>query len=482
VSGDQLSAAAAVVAYQAVTLTELRGLFDQVEFDLKDVLERELRVSDTLDSVKSEFDAVRASLQAMGVLVPAQESQSSAVATVSVEAPSYRRYAVPIVPAEGDFDQLVRLAEARLDLLGIDLTRDPLQQVLPSGQIARSLRSYAEEHGDISWDKTDWTVVLVAGALATLLDVILVRIPQDSTFGGKEYPGSPLTKWLQDKDRAQDIHARFFKRFEKLARVPYDASTTWATGGRVSGMSSYTHRLQSLGHDPALGFLYGVADLMHATGTYIDKAGQLVQIPATDYDPVDLITALITQVRHLLSDVYTPAGLQPPLFSLLQLGQVGSPFALDPSGVKVPWTDVARYMYKNGYDLRHFFTMGTTPGVVSAIIRGYWLLKSYATGGTAAQRKLEHAKLASMLLLGHSIATSGTLLKTGLVFGMNPAALNYNQILAMAPATIAWFKEAIARDHRIDETLEKEWELLLTESEGQPSSVSQATSLGRLSI
>ena len=166
-------------------------------------------------------------------------------------------------------------------------------------------------------------------------------------------------------------------------------------------------------------------------------------------------------MRHLLSDFYTPAGVQPPLFSLLQLGNIDSPFALGPSGVKVPWTDVARYMYTNGYDLRHFFTMGITPGVVSAVIRGYWLLKSYATGGTVAQRKLEHAKLTSMLLLGHTIATSGTLLKTGLLFGMNPAALNYNQILAMVPATIAWFKEAIARDHRINRALEREWELLL---------------------
>ncbi len=53
--GDQLSAAAAVVAYQAVTLTELRGLFDQVDYDLKDVLQRELRVSNTIDSVESDW-------------------------------------------------------------------------------------------------------------------------------------------------------------------------------------------------------------------------------------------------------------------------------------------------------------------------------------------------------------------------------------------------------------------------------------------
>ncbi|MFI7609227.1 hypothetical protein ACIBTV_29510, partial [Micromonospora sp. NPDC049366] len=299
-SDNQLSAAAAVVAYQAVTLTELRGLFDQVDFDLKDVLERESRVSDTLDSVESDFDAVRARLHALGVLVPAQACQASAAATVSVETASRPRYTVPIVPTDGDFDQLVRLAEARLDLLGIDLTRDPLQQVLPSGQIARSLGDYAEEHGDISWDTTDWTVVLLAGALATVLDIILVRIPQDSTFLGEKQTGSPLTKWLQDKDRAQDIHTRFFKRFEKLAKVPYDAPTTMATDGLVSGMRPATHRLQSLGHDPALGFLVGVADLMNGSGTYIDKAGKLVRV-ATDYDPVNLITAFIKQLRHLLS-------------------------------------------------------------------------------------------------------------------------------------------------------------------------------------
>jgi hypothetical protein len=464
VPGDQLSAAAAVVAYQAVTLTELRGLFDQVEFDLKDVLEREARVSGTLEKVQSELDAVRARLQAMGVLMPARESPPSAVATVSAEIPGHPGYTVPIVPADGDFDQLVRLAEARLDLLGIDLTRDPLQQVLPSGEIARSLRGYAAEHGDVSWDETDWAVVLAAGTLATLFDIILVRIPRDSTFLGEKYPGSPLTKWLQDRDRAKDVHDHFFKKFEKLAKVPYDAPHTKAAGDQVSGMRPAIHRLQSLGHDPAVGFLIGVADIMHGTGTYIDGAGRLVQV-ATSAAPVDLISALITQVRHLLSDVYTPAGLQPPLFSLLQLGQVDSLFALGPSGVKVPWTDVARYMYTNGYDLRHFFTMGITPGVVSAIIRGYWLLKSYATGGTTAQRKLEHAKLTSMLLLGHTIATSGTLLKTGLLFGMNPAALNYNQILAMAPATTAWLKEAIARDHRINQALEKEWELLLASTD-----------------
>lgn len=462
-TGDLLPAAATVVAFQDLTLTELRGLFDQLDFDFRDALEREADLGDAIGGVESDMDAIRAHLQALGIPVPSPTPEPEP-ATPTGEPPSRPRYAVPTVATSDDFDELVTLAEARLEQLGIDLTRDPLLQALPSSQAAKSLRAYADEHGDISWDKTDWTVVIGAGLLASLLDIILVGIPQDSTFLGKKYTGSPLTKWLQDQDRAGAIHTRFFKKFEGAAKVPYDASTTKATGGLVSGMRPATHRLQSLGHDPAGGFLFGVADIMHGTGTYIDKAGKLVQV-ATDADPVDLITALITQVRHLLSDVYTPAGLQPPLFSLLQIGQIGSPFALGPSGVKLPWTDVARYMYVHGYDLRHFFTMGITPGVVSATIRGYWLLNSYANGGTPADRKRDHAKLASMLLLGHTIATSGTLIKTGLVFGMNPAALNYNQILAMAPAAIAWVKESTARDHRITQALDKEWQSLLTESE-----------------
>jgi hypothetical protein len=109
VSGDQLSAPAAVVAYQAVTLTELRGLFDQVEFDVKAVLERELRVSDTLDSVESEFDAVRACLHALGVVVPAQESQLSAATNPGVEPPS-----TPVTPCPSS-----RLMATSISLSGL---------------------------------------------------------------------------------------------------------------------------------------------------------------------------------------------------------------------------------------------------------------------------------------------------------------------------------------------------------------------------
>ena len=199
-----------------------------------DILEREARVSDALESVDSEFDAVRARLTALGISVRAPGPLADDAAASAGEAPRRPRYEVPLVPAVDDFDTLVTLAEARLKQLVIDLSRDPLLQVLPGSEIARSLRAYSDEHGDISWDETDWAVVLGAGALATLADIVLVRIPQDTSFprDGKDHRGSPLTKWL--KEKSPQIHEDFLQPLEKSAKVPYDANHTAATGGVVT--------------------------------------------------------------------------------------------------------------------------------------------------------------------------------------------------------------------------------------------------------
>jgi len=55
------------------------------------------------------------------------------------------------------------------------------------------------------------------------------------------------------------------------------------------------------------------------------------------------------------------------------------------------------------------------------IVRCWWLCKGFESNGGIAPTK---AKLTSMLMLSHLIATSGNLLKTGVIFGMNPLALN----------------------------------------------------------
>ncbi|MCB9105539.1 MAG: hypothetical protein H6633_15055 [Anaerolineales bacterium] len=127
---------------------------------------------------------------------------------------------------------------------------------------------------------------------------------------------------------------------------------------------------------------------------------------------------------------------------------------LGPSGKKVSWTDVARYMYVHGYDLRHFFTMGIVPAAVEIIIRGYWLLQGFEKQSDLKQEKV---KMASMLLFGHSIALSGNLIKTGVIYQMNPLALNWAEILRFIPVLISWFKADVERNNLLRLELDAEW-------------------------
>jgi hypothetical protein len=165
---------------------------------------------------------------------------------------------------------------------------------------------------------------------------------------------------------------------------------------------------------------------------------------------------------HLLSDVCTSAGIQPPFFTLLQLIKTRSPFVLGPSGERVTWTNVARYIFTHGYDLRHFATMGLVPATVEMTIRGWWLCKTFEHE-EGRDSELTKAKLTSMLMLGYTIATSGNLLKTGLIFGMNPLALNWAQMLAMFPVTLSWVRESIKRDRTIRKLLDAQWSTLYHE-------------------
>ena len=89
-----------------------------------------------------------------------------------------------------------------------------------------SRRRYKRSFGDVEWDESDYLIVLLAGLVATLLDVFLVRIPTDMTFLGRMLPGSPMTRWIRENTKA--VHEEYLKRFEKSARVPYDMS-----GGKV---------------------------------------------------------------------------------------------------------------------------------------------------------------------------------------------------------------------------------------------------------
>ncbi len=64
---------------------------------------------------------------------------------------------------------------------------------------------------------------------------------------------------------------------------------------------------------------------------------------------------------------------------------------------------------------------GVVPATIEMTIRGWLLCRSFEGG---QHPELARVKMISMLMLGHTIGTSGNLLKTGLIFGMNPLTFN----------------------------------------------------------
>jgi hypothetical protein len=435
---------AAVAAYQRLRLREIRGRFDDLDPDLTRYLVVERGMSEEIGSLDEEFGEIRSALLSMGASLREPEPAGDP-GIPTAHALRKPRGAGPGCPE--DFGGLVRRAEVYLTEAGLDMSKDPLLQVLGSSEVAEMRGRYGDAFGHVAWEESDYLIVILAGFVATLLDVFLVRIPADGIFLGKLQRRSPLTEWL--KENSASVHRDYLGHLEKAAKVPYDLSI----GKEVDGLRPKVHRLMSPGHDPLLGFVFGVKDIMDGTGTYIDKNGDLLRV-GTSMEPEDLAAAFLKVFLHLLSDVGTSAGVQPPLFTLLQLVKGKSPFVLGPLGERVSWTDLARYMYAHGYDLRHFLTMGVVPASVEMVVRGWWLCKGFESGDDA---QLTKAKLTSMLLLAHAMAASGNLLKTGVIFGMNPLALNWAQMLALFPVAIAWVRESLKRDRAIRAVLDEEW-------------------------
>jgi len=200
---------------------------------------------------------------------------------------------------------------------------------------------------------------------------------------------------------------------------------------RIGGMHPGSHRFQSLGHDPVLGFIFGVLDIMRGTitgfsydmltGDHTFMSGQVW----SNLKPVGLIEAILKHLGHLISDVGTPMGLPAPMMTALQGLNVGRSFC---GGKTVG--QLARWMYQNGYDFRHFLVSGITPAVIEIILRGYLMIRHFVDNGEVKIRLADNPKYRSMLLLAHAIAAAANAGKVALYQG-NPLAINQAQWMAL---------------------------------------------------
>jgi hypothetical protein len=292
-----------------------------------------------------------------------------------------------------------------------------------------------EDYGNqYQWDKWDYAFVGAAGVLASLTDFFLVKIPQDMNYLGKfDQEGSPITKWLKEtinsEEGTNNWFANWARDLEGRCKVAYDAAN-FAQGG-LNGSGGRTHRFQSLGHDPILGFIFGVLDIYRGTLTefsYDKFTGNhsFDRVVTSGENSISLIESILLHIGHLISDVGTKHGLPAPFMGLFQALNIRSPFS--PKGRTVG--QIARWMYLSGYDLRHFITMGITPAVIEIVLRAYIMIRHYSEHGETKFLIGDNPKYRSMLLSAHAIACAGNAGKIALYQG-NPLAINYAEWLAL---------------------------------------------------
>jgi hypothetical protein len=381
----------------------------------------------------------------------------------------------------------------------------PYESLLTEGDLQR-LRDESYD-AQYRWDRADYLFVLLAGITASLVDYFLVMIPQDmpdthlgveSKYAGQQ--GSPLTEWMQSYDThsAEGPVADFTNWLGDMSKVPYDRTTAVIDGElieNIPGMSPDTHRLQTMGHDSAIGWIVGFFDVLRGTMTgfsYDNSSGvhELFQgkvqsyLPSSGYEEtaVRLIKALLKPLAHLVSDVGSDAGLPAPFMTLMQGINAGSIGEHDKTVGQI-----ARQMYRNGYDFRHFLTSGITPAVVEIVLRGYLMLRHYSENGETKFRLASNPKYRLMLLAAHGIASAGNAGKIALYRG-NPLAINQAEWMALFRYLLPHLKYVFFDRHRLrmehmNGIIEEEWEQILGNSRDILQHVSEeemkAMQLGR---
>ena len=317
------------------------------------------------------------------------------------------------------------------------------------------------------WDKWDVAMVGTASVLAALTDFFLVALPKGMTYAGVDQHkfASPLTGWLKQQGQ-EGFWADFCTKMEKLCKVSFDRQDAYFGDSleRINGMYPRSHRYQSLGHDPVLGLVFGVLDILRGnisafaydktTGVHSFVVGKVL-----DADPISIqgiIEAFLKWFGHMISDVTTNMGLPAPFLTALQGLNIGS---FGPKGRSV--AEIGRWMYLSGYDLRHFFVSGITPGTIELILRAYIMLRHYHEHGETKFVLADNPKYRSMLLVAHSLAAAANAGKVALMQG-NPLAINQAQWMAwmryMLPSMKYWiFDKQRLKMEYLHKTSAAEW-------------------------
>lgn len=440
-----LEKTAKVLAYQKSTLFDIQRLYETLRCDLNEHLEQEQQIAREIEDLQQGFADLlqRRKTVPLPPLSAPPENQEHSV----TPAKTYERLNVP---APDTLALLSHQAEEYLRQRGLDLHDDPLPAVLDAQEILNITDSYREKYGAIKWDRADYLVVTLAGVVGTLFDLLLGQIPGNPRLLLSLPQGYALTDWI--RKNSQRIQDEYLAPIQALAQKYLTISVE--TQEQVEHFMTRRHTDDQ---DAVLSFILGVLDIVRCSGTFIDQHGNVVVSERfAMLSDTERTAWLVKRLLRLFSEAFASAGMSPPFGRLLALSQAAD--SPDPSGMaadaKASWDALIAYLHTHGYNGRDLLMMGLVPAAIEGIVRGYWLLQSFDT-----QEHLDRVKvkMTSMLLLSHAISLSGNVMKTGLLFQLNPLFLNWSHLLRFFPLMVCWVHEGIEREKFIRAKLDDEW-------------------------
>lgn len=298
-------------------------------------------------------------------------------------------------------------------------------------------------------DNLDIIVPAVAGVLGGAIDCVVGGFIKSAD--GRNIPGTMTDLVRKLFDNA--LPPEKIQKLEEYAKVPYDALNYDNKGNViveeiVDGLSPLFHHQVSLGHDPILGFIFGVFDILRGTLTTLDFKGEFLVQAADGYSnrkAQNLFKSIATVFLHMLSDVNGSSsakncgmGLPVPfmaLFNKLQFGKVGDNDTV---------SELVKSMFYQGYDFRHFCSMSIPVMITEVVVRVSYFAKRLHEGYTfneAIPVGISHTqkpKLGTMLFIAHSAST--TINAGKVAFTENPLSINYAQWLAFAKYSVKQLK------------------------------------------
>ncbi|MCY4554901.1 MAG: hypothetical protein OXF79_00630 [Chloroflexi bacterium] len=462
---DRIKAGEKVALAQDHQLKTLQGHMGKLEEHTSDL---QAEASDHADALSDLHAGISALLSDAGLTRPSNNELEEVQIADQLQLSEFEAMAIrqsmpdlslAIVVPDGaaGWDSYLHEVDQYIEKYSIDLTRDPLEQLLPPHRAAEIYREFQADFGPSPWDRWDYGIVAATVLAGALLDYFIVATPLGKDFKGQAQRVSPLTSWMRDKSDSPFIK-KVTKWAEAKAKVPYDK-----VDPSNSSLHPTVHRLSSLGHDPIFGLLFGTIDILRNKCTYVDGQSRLQVVGNGDtaVSALEIPNAIVKVILHYLSDAFTSTGLPAPFLAQIQRIQADSGFTLEKGGNTVSVNELTRHMYRNGYDLRHFLTMAIVPAFAELVIRTYHAVRvsneDVDVGKEGIRGKL---KLAKILLVTHALLSSTNILKTAL-YRWDPTALNLAQFLALAKQMLCLLKLSHERNNLVAKELEDGYKELL---------------------